>query len=1486
MKTDLAAKVSAALLPLLFLSNPASAAPVLSEFLADPVPGRSLADEDGEASDWIEIANPLAEAVDLGGYGLSDDPAVPLKWTFPARVLPPGGRVLVFASGKDRRPATGELHANFALEGAGEVLTLASPAGVVIDGYAAGYPAQREGVSYGRARTLGENQLIGLGSPCRYRVPTGALAGWESRTYADGAWTAGSLAVGFDVEGFYAPIIGAGSDTQTAMSGITASAYVRVPFTIPDPSKVRSMELRIRYDDGFAAFVNGVKVESRYMEESPVWNSESTENRIDALNDRYETLPIESAVAALVPGQNMLAIQGCNYTPDGRDFLIDPELWVYTDEGGEEFAGYFENPTPGRPNNRAVLGFVADTKFSVNRGYLSAPVALAITTATPDATIRYTIDGDPPTATTGEVYAGPIQVNSTRTVRAAAFKDGWRETNVDAHTYLFTADIRSQPDMLASVVNAAAYTSQIEPGLKSLPVVALSLRNSDFFGADGIYSVATLSGRAQEVEVSFEYFDPADGRSVQAGAGIRIHGGNARSHPKKPLRLYFRDAYGPSRLDFPLFEGSPAIRFDQLLLRPGGHDSWSLADTFGAATTDLPPHATFMRDQFLRRTENAIGMLSPRGRYVNVFINGRYWGLYDLHERANAAYFADHLGGREEDYDVVHHPELVGQTHAVVDGTGASWDALVTRAALGTQSSTAYAEISQMLAIDDFIDHMIVRQWSGDYDWCGPIYRGTQNVTWFGNKNWYAGRRSRGDQPDGFRLFTWDGEMSMGNHLMSNLNGTPVAQRVVNFDLTRANDSGSPAGLYDALRQNAAFRVRFGDRLQKHYFNGGVMTPAAAAARWSAMEAEIAGAVIGESARWGHETATVLTRDGHWRPEVTWVKNTFIPGRSNTLLTQYRTAGLLPLTTAPVFSQLGGAIPDDGTFRLSMTGPAGSTVYYSIDGSDPYIPPSAEVTTLVGQSAPASVLIPTVDNGGSELGADWQGTAEPANAANWTAGTNGVGYETSPADYAGLIRTDVGEMYNASGSVFIRIPFVIADAAALASFQKLTLNMRYDDGFAAYLNGEWVAAINAPAEPVYDSFATDNHPDSEAVVFESFDLSSSLGALRVGSNVLAIHGMNDGLTSSDLLIQAVLEASRGVAGGPAPGALVFSGPVPLTQSGTVRARAVSPGGEWSPLTEARFIYGIPATAAHLVISELSYRPLGPSTAAEIASGAADRGAFEFVEVTNVSSTRVNLTGVRFTAGIEFDFSGTGAATLEPGGRALVVANRTAFGARYGTPVLATVAGEFAGLSNLDNGGEILELTAADGSIIRSFGYDDQAPWPEAPDGEGFTLELLNPSSRPDHSDPANWRASLDAGGTPGGNGLADYDAWARRYFDPVAPDFAAKSAADADPDGDGVVNQWEYLFAFAPVVPNGSGLRAGLMEQGGSTYLWIEADVRPGSGAFIRAETSDVLTAWSSGGAVLAETATQPTDGRERVRYRTAAPVAPGTRFLRLVAAP
>ncbi|MDG2123566.1 MAG: CotH kinase family protein, partial [Verrucomicrobiales bacterium] len=121
---------------------------IISEIMADN--DRGLADEDGEYPDWIEIANTGTEAVELGGYSLTDKVTDLKRWKFPPTTLEAGGYLVVFASGKDRDPAGGELHTNFVLDSSGEYLGLVAPDGVtVVAGFSPRYPTQAENVSFG-----------------------------------------------------------------------------------------------------------------------------------------------------------------------------------------------------------------------------------------------------------------------------------------------------------------------------------------------------------------------------------------------------------------------------------------------------------------------------------------------------------------------------------------------------------------------------------------------------------------------------------------------------------------------------------------------------------------------------------------------------------------------------------------------------------------------------------------------------------------------------------------------------------------------------------------------------------------------------------------------------------------------------------------------------------------------------------------------------------------------------------------------------------------------------------------------------------------------------------------------------------------------------------------------------------------------------------------------------------------------------------------
>ncbi|RYD32121.1 MAG: hypothetical protein EOP86_16405, partial [Verrucomicrobiaceae bacterium] len=904
----------------------------LSEFLA--ANADVIQDDDGDKSDYIEIYNPGADPVNLAGYSLTVDKAAPRQWIFPSLTLRRGEYLLVWASGKNRTDPAKPLHTGFKLEKSGGYLALIPPSTFTPATVFDPYPPQVDNRSYGLYQPEILTRLVAEGASCKWLVPEDDFVKWRTPDYNDSSWRSATTGIGFDAStpGLdYSVYFGSGGDTESAMLNQATSCYVRLPFQMTSLEGLSTLKLRARYDDGMVAALNATTIATGNAPAVVRFNSTANGIRDEEDAVSLEETDVTPFLANLRSGKNVLSFQVLNASLSNTDILLSPELELgRLDLTRPVKTGYFATPTPAAANSPAADGFTGDTKFNVDRGLFTAPFDLTITGSTPGAVIRYTLDCSVPTLANGQTWTAPITISKTTVVRAAAFGAGLHPSNVDTQTYAFPASVirqsGSQPGfpstwgttvspttgfevpvpadyaMDQSVVNDAAYSGSMEQALSStLPIVSLTGVIGQFFDSDGIYA----NGRegSNEVPISMEWFGPGLSPDGQIDCGVRIHGGNAREHPKKPMRLYFRKKYGTDKLRYPFYPGSGVSTFNQLLLRPGGHDGWAVP--FGNDPFILAPHATYTRDRFQRLTENDMGHISPESRYVHVYLNGLYWGIYDLEERPNADYYSSHYGGEPEDWDVIHHPSYIGENYSQVDGDGGSWDEVLARADAGVNSDEDYAALAAMIDLDSYIDSLIVRIWAGDYDWCSPIYlrNGNQEgqVGYFDNKNWYAARRSR-TVPGGYVFHSWDGEMSMGTHLMTNLFATggsppswltyPPAQDVAGFDSTRVGTQGSVAWPYAQMRGFPAFRRKFADHLQRHFFNGGAMTTEANQARLDSLTAQLQLPILAESARWGDVNRNdpyniALTPDTHWKPEINWLRNTFIAGRNALVLSQF-----------------------------------------------------------------------------------------------------------------------------------------------------------------------------------------------------------------------------------------------------------------------------------------------------------------------------------------------------------------------------------------------------------------------------------------------------------------------------------------------------------------------------------------------------------------------------------------------------------------------
>jgi hypothetical protein len=409
----------------------------------------------------------------------------------------------------------------------------------------------------------------------------------------------------------------------------------------------------------------------------------------------------------------------------------------------------------------------------------------------------------------------------------------------------------------------------------------------DLFGTNGIYTRVMMKGTNWERAASVELIYPDGRKGFQVNAGLRMQGAVSRLNhatPKHPLRLAFREQYGPSKLDFPLFPDSKVHRFDHLVLRACSTDAWCMRNTVDFLWRNHD--ATYLRDQWMRDTQLAMGHPSPHGFYVNLYLNGLYWGLYNLAERPGDAYAAAYSGGRKSEYDVV--GEFNGELRA---GKRDAWDQLLAFALRAPNEPDLYWQMQGLnpdgtrnpkfpvlLDIDNLIDYMALHIYAPAVDW--P------------NRNWWAARR-RGPESTGFKFFVWDQEVAIDrlDRTMAWANNKKFAE---------VDERGTPAQIYDRLRRLPAFRKRFSERLQKHLFDRGVLTVESCRARWAVRAAEIDHAIVGESARWGDAwQKPAYTRERDWLRISDFTQNVYWPGNYPRALERFRSVGLLPAQAAP-----------------------------------------------------------------------------------------------------------------------------------------------------------------------------------------------------------------------------------------------------------------------------------------------------------------------------------------------------------------------------------------------------------------------------------------------------------------------------------------------------------------------------------------------------------------------------------------------------------
>jgi hypothetical protein len=800
------------------------------------------------------------------------------------------------------------------------------------------------------------------------------------------------------------------TNVQQQMQDVNASVLTRYSFNVADAALYSALKMNVKYNDGFVAYLNGVEIARRNAPATIAWNSAAT-----SIPAQYSWIEEEINLSAylnlLSSGANVLAIQGLNSSSGTTDFLLSPKLIGI---GSDETIAmrYFGEPTPGEPNAaESYDGFVAEPTFSVAHGFFTASFPLQIASATPGASIYYTLDGSDPSPTNGTLYTGTMTISQTIVLRAAAFKTGYYPANAATETYLFTADVIQQSSdgsapadwptgpingqildygMDPDIVNSATWGPQVETALKSIPTISIVTDLDNLFDPNtGIYVHSWNDGRDWEREASVELINPDGTVGFQIDAGLRVRGGYSRStdNPKHAFRLFFRSEYGESKLEYPMFGEGGMDVFDKIDFRCSQNYSWS----FGGDSRNA-----VIRDIFARDTQAAMGDLTSHGKPYHLYINGQYWGLYETDERPEANFAASYLGGKSEDYDVIK-VEAGSYNIYATDGTVDAWWQLWTLATAGFSTNDAYyralgknldgtrnPSYPVYVDQDNLIDYMLLTFYNGNLD--APV------SAFLGNSypnNFYAIYNRNGE--GGFKFVAHDSE-----HTLKVADDTygGISNRTLNFPAGDTFETSNPQWLHQQLMANPEYRMRFADRVQKFCFNGGVLTPTTAQNRYNARANQINMAIIAESARWGDSKVSTPYTKADWQTAVNadaaWMSTrpTYLLGQlRTTTLRDGTSAPLFPMQSAPNFSKRGGNVVSG--FLLGLTSDA--AIYYTTDGSDPRLSGGAIGPTAILYSGSIAITDTTLIRVRALSGTTWSALDEaqfivgmPASISNLT----------------------------------------------------------------------------------------------------------------------------------------------------------------------------------------------------------------------------------------------------------------------------------------------------------------------------------------------------------------------------------------------------------------------------------------------------------------------------------------------------------------------
>ncbi|MGL1885022.1 MAG: lamin tail domain-containing protein [Reichenbachiella sp.] len=631
----------------------------------------------------------------------------------------------------------------------------------------------------------------------------------------------------------------------------------------------------------------------------------------------------------------------------------------------------------------------SNPKFSHQRGVYEASFTLGLTSEDNNTEIYCTLDGSDPRFSDSrlnnlnslEVTIDPSDdeyrggTTPSVIVRAASKAEGMAWSEVKTHTYIFVDEVIKQSDpnghwnnpyenhnfpalddpqtidydMDEGITGSSEYKDLMKDALLQIPSYSIVMDYDDMFDSNsGLFMNALTDG--WERPTSVEMIDVNQGKDFQVDAGIRIRGRYSRlsRNPKHSFRLLFRKEYGESKFEYPVFEEEGTDKFERLDFRCAQNSSWNN----GWHDESTRQSVTFLKEIFSRDAHRQMGYRSTRSSYCHMYLNGMYWGIYQIQERADDNFAESYFGGDKDDYDVIK-PQKDVRNPANDLKIGASsgdltiaqnlWDLAIN----GFETNEKYFFVQglnadgtinesqdQLLNIDYLIDYLLLPFYMGSED--GPIVRWTQLWGEKVRPNNFIGYYNKVDK-DGFKWMVHDFEKSMYDENDS--------WPLIEYDSWFPDDfeNFNPIRIHRELMENEEYKVRFADRVFRHFENEGTLTSTNVASLIEKRKTQIDQAVVAESARWGDwidwgETQT----HAHWEENVDRILDDYVPKRTDIVLGQFESLGLytdlkppLVISSSETLRGVSGIVDLNADIELQLVDGAQGEIYYTLNGKDP-----------------------------------------------------------------------------------------------------------------------------------------------------------------------------------------------------------------------------------------------------------------------------------------------------------------------------------------------------------------------------------------------------------------------------------------------------------------------------------------------------------------------------------------------------------------------